>query len=226
MVDALDTVARFTVNSVSVPTANPGGISAARVADLILATIALLFLAPLMVAIAVGIWVEDGGPALYFQARIGRGGRMFRCLKFRSMAIHAEARLKILLATDPAARCEWDRDHKLKCDPRITRLGSFLRKSSLDEIPQLINVLRGEMTLVGPRPIVVSEVWRYRRYFKEYCSVRPGITGLWQVNGRNDVSYRRRVALDVAFSRSYSFKVYIAILIATVPAVLLRKGSY
>ena len=131
-----------------------------------------------------------------------------------------------LEASDPIARLEWEKDHKLRNDPRITRLGSFLRKSSLDELPQLFNVLRGEMSLVGPRPIVDAEVVRYGRYFADYCSVRPGITGLWQISGRNDVSYRRRVALDVAFARARSRSLYVRILAGTVPSVLVRRGSY
>ena len=151
---------------------------------------------------------------------------LFKCLKFRSMLVDADRRLQELLAQDPVARAEWERDHKLRDDPRITALGSFLRRSSVDEIPQLFNVLRGEMSLVGPRPIVAAEVPRYRRYINHYCSVTPGITGLWQVSGRNDVSYRRRVALDVTYARSKSLLFDLKILAATVPAVLLRKGSY
>jgi exopolysaccharide production protein ExoY len=191
-----------------------------------LALIALVFLAPMMTLVALAIWLQDGGPVIYSQMRIGRGGVSFKCLKFRSMLVDAEDRLQHLLAQNPDARAEWDRDHKLRDDPRITALGSFLRRSSVDEIPQLINVLRGEMSLVGPRPIVAAEAKRYGRYIHDYCSVNPGITGLWQVSGRNDVSYRRRVALDVTYARSKSFLLDLKILAATVPAVLLRRGSY
>ena len=157
--------------------------------------------------------------------RIGRGGREFPCLKFRSMAVDAEARLESHLASSAAARREWDRYHKLEFDPRITPLGRFLRSSSLDELPQLFNVLRGEMSLVGPRPIVRAEVRRYNRYFPVYCSTRPGLTGLWQVLGRNRVSYRRRVAADVLYVRRKSLWLNIRILVATIPAVLLRRGA-
>ena len=212
------------------PTLMTGGrrplVSASRVLDVILAMLALIFLAPLMIVVGAMVWMQDGGPCFYAQTRIGRGGVGFKCLKFRSMLVDADQRLQALLARDPVARAEWDRDHKLRSDPRITVLGSFLRRSSVDEIPQLINVLRGEMSLVGPRPIVAAETVRYGRYMHDYCSVTPGITGLWQVSGRNDVSYRRRVALDVTYARSKSLLLDLKILLATIPAVLLRKGSY
>ena len=197
-----------------------------RLMDLVLASMILLFLAPLMALVGLAVWLQDGGPVFFVQSRIGRHGVLFKCLKFRSMLVDADRRLQELLAQDPVARAEWERDHKLRDDPRITALGSFLRRSSVDEIPQLFNVLRGEMSLVGPRPIVAAEVPRYRRYINHYCSVTPGITGLWQVSGRNDVSYRRRVALDVTYARSKSLLFDLKILAATVPAVLLRKGSY
>ena len=202
------------------------GESFGRLVDLCLALTALVFLAPMMVVVALAIWLQDGGPIFYAQMRIGRGGVGFKCLKFRSMLVDADQRLQHLLAQDATAKAEWDRDHKLRDDPRITSLGSFLRRSSVDEIPQLINVLRGEMSLVGPRPIVAAEAPRYGRYIRHYCSVNPGITGLWQVSGRNDVSYRRRVALDVTYARSKSFALDLKILLATIPAVLLRRGSY
>ena len=197
-----------------------------RVLDVTIALAVLVFVAPLMLVIAGLIKLQDGGPALFGHTRIGQGGRSFKCLKFRSMVVDAEARLNALLARDPEARREWEADHKLRKDPRITALGAFLRKSSLDELPQLFNVLKGEMSLVGPRPIVTSEVVRYGRWFPYYCAVKPGVTGLWQVNGRNDVSYRRRVALDVLFARTNGVRRYLKIMGATVPAVLLRSGSY
>ena len=191
-----------------------------------IAVLALLFFLPLMVLVALSVWVHDRGPIFFAHQRIGRGGRYFPCLKFRSMAVDAQARLQALLENDPAAREEWERDHKLRNDPRVTKLGVFLRKSSLDELPQLINVLRGEMDLVGPRPIVDGEVGKYGPRFKHYCSVNPGITGLWQVSGRNDTSYRSRVAMDCVYARTKSMRMDLWIMIATVPAVLLRKGSY
>jgi lipopolysaccharide/colanic/teichoic acid biosynthesis glycosyltransferase len=197
-----------------------------RAMDVAIVSLALLFLLPLMIVIAVAIFVQDGGPVLFFHRRIGRGGRTFYCMKFRSMAVGAEARLAALLASSPVARAEWARDHKLRYDPRITRLGGFLRRSSLDELPQLLNVLRGEMSIVGPRPIVEAEISRYGRRFRHYCSVKPGITGLWQISGRSDVSYRSRVAMDCLFVKSKCPWLYVWIVIATIPAVVMRKGSY
>lgn len=198
----------------------------ARVLDIVLAGSMLLLLTPLMLLVALLIWMEDGGWPLFGHRRIGRGGVSFACLKFRSMVPDAEARLERLLATSPEARLEWQTDHKLREDPRITRLGGFLRRSSIDELPQLINVLRGEMSIVGPRPIVEGEVRRYGHGFKHYCRVRPGITGLWQVSGRNNLSYRRRVALDRLYVRNRSFNRDVAIMAMTLPAVLTRNGSY
>lgn len=197
-----------------------------RMFDLVLATMALIAVFPLMIVIAVLVYLSDRGPIFYAQRRIGKDGKSFYCFKFRSMVTNADARLRELLERDPQARAAWDLDHKLKNDPRITPIGGFLRKSSLDELPQLFNVLMGDMSLVGPRPIVEAEVIRYGRYFHSYCSVRPGITGLWQVNGRNNVSYRRRVAFDVIYARNNSLVLNVKILFATVPAILLSRGSY
>lgn len=198
----------------------------ARAVDVVIASTALVFFAPLLIVVAMLVMAQDGGPALFGHRRIGRNGRVFHCLKFRSMVVDAEVRLARHLENDPAARAEWDADHKLRDDPRVTGLGRFLRKSSLDELPQLFNVIRGEMSLVGPRPIVEAEIHRYGRYFAHYCRVRPGITGLWQVMGRNDVSYRRRVALDVTYVRRSNAYTYFVVLARTVPAVLNRHGVY
>ena len=186
----------------------------------------LIFLMPLLLICALLVKVQDGGPVVFRQERIGKDGRLFTCFKFRSMVCHADKVLESLLASDEHARSEWLSDHKLRADPRITPVGWFLRKSSLDELPQLINVLRGDMCLVGPRPIIPSERVRYGRQFSAYCSVRPGITGLWQVSGRNDVSYRRRVAMDVLYSRSKSLTFDLFILLKTIPAVFSSKGTY
>jgi lipopolysaccharide/colanic/teichoic acid biosynthesis glycosyltransferase len=196
-----------------------------RAVDLTIAVMAIVFLAPLLIALALLI-CADGGAPVFAHRRIGRDGRMFPCFKFRSMVKDAEARLVAILATDEQARREWAQDHKLRDDPRVTRLGGFLRRSSLDELPQLFNVLRGEMSIVGPRPIVEAEIMRYGRRFRSYCAVRPGITGLWQVSGRNDVSYRRRVALDVLYARRRNPGLDIWIILRTIPAVLTRKGCY
>jgi lipopolysaccharide/colanic/teichoic acid biosynthesis glycosyltransferase len=197
-----------------------------RLADIVISLAAILFLLPGLVAVALLVKVQDGGPILFAQSRIGKGMRTFKCLKFRSMRTNAGELLAALLESDPVARAEWEADHKLRNDPRITPLGGFMRKTSLDELPQLFNVLWGDMSLVGPRPIVEAEVVKYGRSMRHYCRQVPGITGLWQVMGRNDVSYRRRVALDRLFTRKLSLKLYAGILCLTIPAVLLRRGSY
>ena len=199
---------------------------AMRVLDVVVALAILIFTLPLFLVLTMAIKLSDGGPAIFRHTRIGRNGKPFPCLKFRSMVVDADARLNALLASDPAARLEWEKDQKLRCDPRITRLGAFLRKSSLDELPQLFNVLSGEMSIVGPRPIVQAEIVRYGRAFRHYCMVRPGITGLWQVSGRNNTTYRRRVALDRLYARSKCLSLDAMILIKTIPAVLMRDGSY
>ena len=200
--------------------------SGQRVIDLILAIPLVVLLSPMLGIIALSVWINDGGPAFYGQMRIGRHGHSFRCWKFRSMVTDSDAVLARVLEQSAEARAEWARDHKLRMDPRITWVGRFLRSSSLDELPQLWNVLCGEMSLVGPRPIVVAEVGRYGARFHDYCTCRPGITGLWQVSGRNDVSYRRRVAIDAVYARTASVGLDLAILARTIPAVLLRRGSY
>jgi len=164
-----------------------------RFLDLLGSIALMIIFGPLMLLIALAVYVANPGPILFKQKRVGRYGRMFYCYKFRTMATDAEARLEAVLASDPAARAEWERDHKLKNDPRIVGIGRFLRKSSLDELPQIFNVFKGEMSLVGPRPIVAAEKLKYGRYISYYCAVRPGITGLWQINGRNDVSYRTSI---------------------------------
>jgi exopolysaccharide production protein ExoY len=197
-----------------------------RAFDVLIALGAVLFLCPLLIVVAVLVKLEDRGAILFSHERIGLGGRRFGCLKFRTMAPDAEQRLEALLAADPQARWEWAQDHKLRRDPRITRIGKFLRTSSLDELPQLINILRGEMSLVGPRPIVAAEMARYGVHIRHYCAVKPGLTGLWQVSGRNDTTYRRRVVMDVAYVRAHGVGLDLGILFKTVPAVLLRRGSY
>jgi lipopolysaccharide/colanic/teichoic acid biosynthesis glycosyltransferase len=202
------------------------GFDAWRILDFGLAFAAFIFLLPVMALAAVAVKMQDGGPLLFGHTRIGRDGERFKCLKFRSMVVDSEQRLQALLARDPIARREWEKDHKLKNDPRITWLGRFLRTSSIDELPQLFNVMRGEMSLIGPRPIVDAEIPRYGRWFKHYCSVRPGISGLWQVSGRNNVSYRRRVALDRLYVSRRSFRFNMWIVMRTIPAVLMRDGSY
>ena len=197
-----------------------------RLIDIVLSALLLIFLLPVMLLIAAAVRMEGDGPVFFGHQRIGRGGASFRCLKFRTMVPDAERRLQELLAIDPVARREWAQDQKLREDPRITRIGRFLRRSSLDELPQLLNVLKGEMSLVGPRPIVHAEVMKYGRYYADYKSVRPGISGLWQISGRNDICYRKRVALDVVYARRRSVGLYLAVVFRTPVRVLLSTGCY
>jgi len=197
-----------------------------RMVDIIMAMAMIVVFTPVMILISIAIFLTDPGPILFRQNRLGRDGAYFPCLKFRTMVVDAERQLQRILDSNPEARRSWELDHKLKKDPRITPIGTFLRRSSLDELPQLFNVLLGDMSLVGPRPISDAERVRYGRYFQDYCSVRPGITGLWQISGRNDVSYRRRVTLDVVFARNISLELYLRIAVMTVPAVLFARGSY
>ncbi|HZS83352.1 MAG TPA: sugar transferase [Stellaceae bacterium] len=196
-----------------------------RLLDLAGAGLALLFLGPLLLLIALLLKLE-GGSVFFRHRRIGLNGARFDCLKFRTMVPDAEAALQKLLACDARARSEWDCNFKLRSDPRITRLGRFLRKTSLDELPQLINVLRGEMSLVGPRPIVEEEIARYGSAIRLYFSVRPGITGLWQISGRNDVDYRARVTLDASYARDWSLMKDLMIILRTVQVVLAGRGAY
>ena len=193
--------------------------------DQFAALLLLLLFAPLMAVIALLVWRRDGAPVLFGHYRIGQHGRPFRCLKFRSMYLDSEAMLRELLERDPAARAEWERDHKLTDDPRITPIGHFLRRTSLDELPQLFNVLRGEMSLVGPRPITLAELPRYGQVRWHYLSVRPGMTGLWQVSGRNDTTYDERVELDREFVEQHSMKLRISILLRTLRVVIRGSGA-
>lgn len=193
--------------------------------DQFAALLLLLLLAPLMAVIALLVWRRDGAPVLFGHYRIGQHGRPFRCLKFRSMYLDSEAMLRELLERDPAARAEWERDHKLSDDPRITPIGHFLRRTSLDELPQLFNVLRGEMSLVGPRPITLAELPRYGQVRWHYLSVRPGMTGLWQVSGRNDTTYDERVELDREFVEQHSLRLRLSILLRTLRVVIRGSGA-
>ena len=196
-----------------------------RFLDIVLASMALAFVFPLLLLVALLIRLQDGGRAMYAQRRFGRNGQTFMCYKLRSMVMDADARLQEILQTDPNARAEWEHTQKLTHDPRITPLGHFIRKTSIDELPQLINVLRGEMSLVGPRPIVESEINKYGEHYRDYCAVRPGITGLWQVEGRSNTTYEERVQLDVKYAHSRNFLGDIMIMLRTVPAVLFSRGA-
>jgi exopolysaccharide production protein ExoY len=193
--------------------------------DIVLAATILFAVAPLMLTIYAFIKLYDGGPALYKQTRIGIRQRPFTCFKFRSMVIDADSVLSEYLVHNPEAHGEWEANQKLINDPRVTRLGYFLRTTSLDELPQLFNVLRGDMSLVGPRPITAAELPRYGDYLTHYLSVRPGITGLWQVSGRSNCSYEARVLLDVQYVQEWGLVKDIVIILRTIPIVLMRRGS-
>lgn len=196
-----------------------------RVVEQCIAALLVLLLSPLLLLIAALIWQRDGNPILFGHYRVGCDGRLFRCLKFRTMALRSDEVLAELLEHDAQAREEWARDQKLRRDPRITPIGAFLRRTSLDELPQLLNVLRGEMSLVGPRPITNSELTRYGAARWHYLSVKPGITGLWQVSGRNNTSYEERVALDRRYVEARSWRMDLGILIKTVKVVVRRDGA-
>jgi lipopolysaccharide/colanic/teichoic acid biosynthesis glycosyltransferase len=199
---------------------------AKRGIDIILALLLLAAFALPMLVLALLVRL-DGGPALFAHRRVGKGGTTFGCLKFRSMVIDAEARLAALLERDADARAEWEATRKLRNDPRVTRTGRFLRATSLDELPQLINVLKGEMSLVGPRPVTAAELAQhYGAAAEHYQLVRPGITGPWQVGGRSDTTYDRRVALDVAYATRPSLVEDFRLLAMTPVVVLLRRGAY
>jgi undecaprenyl-phosphate galactose phosphotransferase len=169
---------------------------------------------------------RQGGSPIFRHKRVGRNGEIFECLKFRTMVPNAEQALRELLTRNSELRAEWGRDHKLRDDPRVTRLGKFLRSTSLDELPQLWNVVKGEMSLVGPRPVTREELLRYGRNMLLYMMVKPGITGLWQVSGRSNTDYRRRVAIDVCYVRNRSILLDLWILLKTTLVVLGRHGAY
>lgn len=196
-----------------------------RAFDVGLALLALVVLAPLMVVVAVAVALDCRGWVIFADPRLGLGGRTFRVLKFTTMCVDADAAPARHLEEDEGARSEWERDFKLRRDPSISPLGAFLRRSSLDELPQLINVLVGEMSIVGPRPIVEAERARYGEMFAAYCSVRPGLTGVWRIGGRNGVSYARRVEMDARYTREKSLWLDARVVLATVPALLLHRGA-
>ena len=196
-----------------------------RSIDVAVSLTGIAVLSPLLVVLFV-ILKLDGGSAVFSHTRVGQKRSSFQCYKFRTMHADADERLVELLSRDKEAKLEWDTHFKLKDDPRVTALGEALRKSSLDELPQLFNVLKGDMSLVGPRPVVEEELKLYGDYASDYMTARPGITGLWQVSGRNDLDYNERVALDVTYIRQWTHRLDLRILLKTVLVVLTRRGAY
>ena len=194
--------------------------------DYVLTITGSIVISPILIVIALWIYKDSPGPVIFKHRRIGKNGKEFNCYKFRSMCVDAKEKLEQLLKTDPKAKAEWEKDFKLKNDPRITKSGAFLRKTSLDELPQIFNVLKGEMSLVGPRPIIRDEMVRYGEYINDYLMVKPGITGMWQVSGRNDTDYKRRVQLDSWYVRNWSVWLDVMLLWRTGKTVFLCKGAY
>ncbi len=194
--------------------------------DYVLTFLGTIVISPILLIISIWIYKDSPGPVIFKHTRIGKDGKPFPCYKFRSMCVDAKEKLAELLENDPEARAEWERDFKLKNDPRITKSGAFLRKTSLDELPQIFNVLRGEMSLVGPRPIIQEELERYGEHVADYLMVKPGITGMWQVSGRSDIDYAERVSLDSWYVRNWSIWIDILLLWRTVKVVAGRKGAY
>ncbi|MDD3288221.1 MAG: undecaprenyl-phosphate galactose phosphotransferase WbaP [Alphaproteobacteria bacterium] len=193
--------------------------------DVLASGAALVALCPIMIAVAIAVKL-DGGAAMFGHKRLGMNGKTFNCLKFRSMIVNSDSFLQKYLGENLEARAEWNKDQKLRNDPRVTKIGAILRRTSIDELPQLINVLKGDMSLVGPRPIIIAETDKYYSDIAHYYRVRPGITGLWQVSGRNDVTYARRVQMDSWYVRNWSLWHDIAIICKTFPVLLNRSGAY
>lgn len=199
---------------------------AKRAFDIVFAATFLIVALPALVLLAIVSQIDSPGRLLFIQQRVGQNGKLFGCIKFRTMHENAEEMLAEILARCPDARREWETDHKLRDDCRVSRFGKMMRKLSLDELPQLINILRGDMSVVGPRPIISAEIAKYGKFFADYSAVKPGLTGLWQVSGRNDVSYDERVQLDVRYRQRASMAFDLGIVLRTVPAVISSRGSY
>jgi exopolysaccharide production protein ExoY len=203
----------------------PVGMNAKRAVDIVLALSGIILLAPLLIICFAVTALTSPGPALFRHRRVGFNGKHFDCLKFRTMVTDAPERLRRLLESDPLAAAEWTTNRKLRDDPRITAIGAILRKSSLDELPQLFNVLKGDMSIVGPRPVTDEELERYSSSISAYLSCRPGITGLWQVSGRSTTTYNKRVACDTFYARNWSMSLDAKIMVVTIPALLVSDNA-
>jgi exopolysaccharide production protein ExoY len=217
---------RRDVQFAPVEISRPIGLVSKRLIDIILAISGIVLLAPLLIICFVATVATSPGPAVFRHRRVGFNGKYFDCLKFRTMVTDAPERLRRLLESDPVAAAEWAASRKLRTDPRVTAIGAVLRKSSLDELPQLFNVLRGDMSIVGPRPVTDEELVRYSGAISAYLACRPGITGLWQVSGRSTTSYSKRVACDTFYARKWSMALDAKIVIVTIPALLLSDSAY
>lgn len=198
---------------------------AKRAFDIISSFCGLLVLTPVLLTAALFVWLHDRGPVFYGHRRVGRQGQYFKCWKFRTMVTNGDDVLAAHLEANPEARIEWEETQKLTNDPRVTPVGAFLRKTSIDELPQLWNVLKGEMSIIGPRPITRKELDRYGKDRRYYLLVRPGITGLWQVSGRSSTTYERRISLDRSYLENWSYAQDAMILAMTLPAVLKSEGA-
>jgi exopolysaccharide production protein ExoY len=197
-----------------------------RCFDLVAAVIAIIALAPLLIGFAILVRASSPGPVLYGHKRVGFGGKSFKCWKFRTMVVNGDVVLDRCLRDNPEMRKEWAETQKLRDDPRVTPVGRVLRKLSIDELPQLFNIVMGDMSIVGPRPIVTDETRRYGLSLGHYLRARPGLTGLWQVSGRSDTGYRQRIILDRCYASNWSILCDIGIILRTIPAVLRSSGSY
>jgi len=206
--------------------AGPVGLGSKRIIDIILATTAIILLAPLLTLCFLACLVTSPGPAMFGHQRVGFGGKLFNCFKFRTMVLDSESRLREHLAANPKAAAEWAATRKLRFDPRVTAIGSVFRKTSLDELPQLFNVLMGDMSIVGPRPVTEEELVRYSTNANAYLACRPGITGLWQVSGRSGTTYSKRVACDTFYARNWSMALDAKIMIVTIPVLLDSENVY
>lgn len=204
----------------------PVGGDLKRIVDICLALIAIVILSPILVLCVLAVGLTSPGPILFRHRRVGFQGRHFDCLKFTSMVPDGDKRLDAYLTANPEAMKEWKAKRKLRNDPRITPIGSILRKTSLDELPQLLNVLKGDMSMVGPRPVIDAELVRYSERRSAYLACRPGITGLWQVNGRSSTTYRKRVACDTHYAKNWSFAMDVKIIARTLQVLLESENSY
>jgi Undecaprenyl-phosphate galactose phosphotransferase WbaP len=205
---------------------NPISMVVKRCEDILIAGLCLFFLSPLVAFISLLIHFDSPGGVYYRQNRLGKDRKVIKVLKFRTMYTNGDQILEEQLKNDPALREQWEKYQKLKCDPRVTRVGAILRKISLDELPQIRNIIKGEMSMVGPRPILPSQEERYGPAFQDYCRIKPGITGLWQVSGRNHTTFARRAELDMEYIQRWSLWLDIYIIFQTIKEVLARNGAY